>query len=78
MNERQGREPYGESARRSTLVCVREKEKHEKKRREERERKSEREEERSEKRGACHGRLNDDSKVDGFLGPFYIEIQRSA
>jgi len=24
MNERQGREPYGESARRSTLICVRE------------------------------------------------------
>lgn len=51
-------------------------------RKEEREREgekqSEREEERSEKRGACHGRLNDDSKVDGFLGPFYIEIQRSA
>lgn len=42
------------------------------------EKQSEREEERSEKRGACHGRLNDDSKVDGFLGPFYIEIQRSA
>lgn len=42
------------------------------------EREREREEERSEKRGACHGRLNDDSKVDGFLGPFYIEIQRSA
>lgn len=42
------------------------------------EKQSEREEERSEKRGARHGRLNDDSKVDGFLGPFYIEIQRSA
>jgi len=31
------------------------------------------------RRGAArHGGLNDDSKVDGFLGPFYIESQRSA
>lgn len=35
---------------------------------------------RREKRGArrASGRLNDDSEVDGFLGPFYIESQRSA
>lgn len=26
----------------------------------------------------ARGRLNDDSEVDGFLGPFYIESQRSA
>jgi len=46
MNERQGREPYGESARRSTLICVRERGTRRKKgrgREKERERERERE-----------------------------------
>lgn len=48
-----------------------------------RERKRNREEEGREGRRGRHaararGRLNDDSEVDGFLGPFYIESQRSA
>lgn len=84
MNERQGRgEAYGESARRSISVCVcvceraRARERRDEDKRE-RERRKIARGKRDQRRGARHGRLNDDSEVDGFLGPFYIETQRSA